>query len=273
MSNFMILLKKNLIEMARNKRVVIFPVIFIAIAIISAVSAKYIPVILEMLLETVNEPGLEQLLIMKPTVADSYVQFISNFSQVSVLVVGIMFANTITKEKKKGTYANLKMNGVSDNDIVLSHFLSQIILITFSFLLSVAVFVVLNIVLFNQVMGLRGLVANLYIYLMLLATICFSLFCSCLFNKKGAGYLTVILTYFGLTFIEVMPKINRVSPFHLTTLGNNLMYYSYYSISNHLFTVSSCLIICALLVIFSLYVVKNKINNKKVMINDNTKGI
>jgi hypothetical protein len=92
------------------------------------------------------------------------------------------------------------MNGVKDKDIVLSHLVSQIILVGISYLFSVAIFVLLNIILFNQIMGFRGLVALSYIFLLLLVTIIFSLFASCLSKKSGRAYLLVILSPFMTIF-------------------------------------------------------------------------
>lgn len=268
MANFKILLKKNIVEMVRNKRIVIFSVIFATLSVISALTAKYLPVLLKLLLTGLDENGLGTLLIFEANVANSYMQYISNFGEIGILVVGVLFVGAIVKEKSKGTYASLKMNGVKDCEIVFSHLVSQILLITVSYLISVALFVVLNIILFKQIMGVRGLVTLVYIYLLLLVTVCFSLFVSCLCKKSGKAYLFVILSYFGIGLIEVFPRINRINPFHLLTLSNNLMYTLEYSLSEHLLTALSSLAFCVVFVIISLFIVKNKINNKKVDDND-----
>lgn len=268
MANFKILLKKNLIEMIRNKRIIVFAFVFIALSLISALTAKYLPVILEPLLSGLEDTGEGSLILFDGTVADSYLQYISNFSEISVLLVGIMFVNTIVKEKSKGTYSNLKMNRVKDREIVLSHLVSQIILVTVTYLVSVAVFVLLNIILFKQIMGVRGFIVLLYIYLVMLVATCFSMFVSCLCKKSGKAYLLVILSYFVFGLLEILPKINRINPFHLITLSSNLMYYKEYSLNEHLLTTLSSVGICVVLVIVSLLVVKNRINNKRGNDND-----
>ena len=268
MANFMVLFKKNLIEMVRNKRIIVFSVIFVILSLISALTAKYIPVLVELLLGEMKD-----VFIFDATVADSYVQFISNFGQIAVLLIGIMFASTITKEKSKGTYASLRMNGVKDYQIVLSHLVAQIILVTVSYLLSVAFFAVLNIFLFRQIMGARGIVSLVYIYLVMLATICFSLFCSCVCKKSGKAYLLVILSYFVLGIVEIIPRVNMFNPLHLLTLGTNLMYYENYSSKEHLITSLVSFLICVVLVVLSLLLVRNRINNKKVIASDKARRI
>ena len=272
MGNFVILLKKNLIEMVRNKRVLIFSIVFILISAISAVSARFLPEIFTLLLEELDGAS-GGLYIDKATVADSYVQFIANMGEIAVLLVSIIFVGTIIKEKSKGTYDVLKMNKVNDKEIVLSHFVAQVMLVSISYVLSVAIFVVLNILLFNQIMGVRGFVVLMYVYLLLLFVIAFSLFTSCLCKKSGKAYLIVILGYFGMSILEVIPYINQINPFHLLTVSSELIYYKSYSVKENLITAFSSLFIIISLVVVSLFVVKNKINNKKVDGNDFTERV
>ena len=255
--------------MIRNKKVIVFGIVFVALSVISVLSAKFLPIILEALLEGMENEVGQQILIMDSSVADSYVQYISNFSQIGIFLVGILFATAITKEKDKGTYDSLKMNRVKDSEIVFSYLVSQIIVISLCYFISVSVFVLLNILCFRQIMGLRGLVAILYIYLLLLITVCFVMFVSCFCKKNRMAYLIVILSYFGVSILEVLPRINKFNPYHLITIGYNLMYYPEYSLKEHLVTSLFTLMLCVLFVFVSLLIVKNKINNKKVETNDN----
>lgn len=274
MANFKILLKKNLLEMVRNKRIVIFSLVFVVISIISALTAKYLPVLLDFLLSGLEEDaGIGSLLVFDGTVADSYAQYISNFGEVSVLLIGIIFANTVVKEKNKGTYSTLKMNRVKDREIVLAHLVSQVILISVSYLVSVAVFVLFNILLFKQIMGVRGFIVLTYIYLLMLVAICFSLFVSCFSKKNGWAYFWVILSYFVFGLLEILPRINRVNPMHLLTLSSSLMYVEDYSLNEHLLTSFSTVGICVVLVVLALFIVRNKIDNKRVIQNDNESRI
>ena len=266
MRNFIILLKKNLLEMIRNKRIIIFGLVFVAISIISALTAKFLPELYKLLLGSM-EMG-DMYIVKEGTVADSYVQFIANMGEVTVLLIGIMFANVITKEKTTGTYQTLKMNNVKDHEIVLSHFVAQVLLVTLSYTLSVAALVVLNILFFNQIMGLRGFVVLIYIYLLLLVTIGFSLLSSCICKKSGKSYLVVILSYFGFMILDLVPRINKVNPFHLLTISTELMYTEAYVLKDHLLTSLSSFGIIIILVILSLLFVKNRINNKREIMNE-----
>ena len=274
MGNFRILLKKNLLEMIRNKKIIIFGVVFVILSVLSAGIAKVLPILLEFLLEGIESNEFSGLYISKATVADSYIQYISNMGETAILLIILMFAGTITKEKKNGTYDSLKMNNVKDKEIVLAHFVSQVILITVSYALSIAIFAILNILLFRQIMGLRGIVILTYIYLLLLVALAFTLFASCISKTTGKAYLIVILGYFGASLLEIIPRVNVINPFHLLSVSNKLVSYEVYSLKENLITSISTLIIGVILVIISVFVVKNKINNRKVISNgNNTEGI
>ena len=270
MVNFVILLKKNLIEMVRNKRIIIFSIAFVAISLISAVMAKFLPELFKWLFDTLGEDGTNiGMMIGDASVADSYVQFVSNVTEIMVLLIIIFFTGTIIKEKKTGTYDNLKMNGVKDHEIVLAHFVAQVILVTLSYIVGVAFFVLLNILLFRQIMGIRGVVALLYIYLTMLFVIAASLFVGCLFKKNFWAYFLAIIGYFALSFVDIIPHINKFNPFHLLTISMNLMYSESYSLSEHLITSIVTVLLTAGLVIVSLFIVKNKINNRKEITSEN----
>lgn len=269
MRNFVTLLKKNLLEMIRNKKIIVFGIVFVAFAIISVVSARFLPLLVEWIL---SEAGGEAAFILDPTVADSYVQFIGSMDDIAMLLVPLMFVATIVKEKVTGTYAVLKMNKVKDKEIVLAHLTAQVIIISLCYLLSVAVFVILNILVFKQIMGIRGFIVLLYLYLLLIFNMCLSLFVSCLSKKKGKSYLLFILIYFAMSIVSIIPKVNLFLPSNLLTLGNELVMYETYTLSEHLISVISSILISGLLVVGAILLVKNRINNK-VSNDDNSKRV
>ena len=117
-------------------------------------------------------------------------------------------------------------------------------------------------------MGLRGFVVLVYIYLLLLVTIAFSLFSSCVCKKSSKSYVLVILSYFGFMLLDLIPRINKINPFHLLTISTELMYTEAYVLKDHLLTSLSSFGIIIILVILSLLFVKNRINNKREIMNE-----
>ena len=110
MGNFKILLKKNLIEMVRNKRLIVFSIVFLSISLFSALTAKVLPGLIDWLFESLGQDGSYiSTLLGGDTVAGSYMQFISMITDVGLLLIIIFFVGTLIKEKKTGTYDVLKM--------------------------------------------------------------------------------------------------------------------------------------------------------------------
>ena len=147
MGNFIELLKKDLLEIKRSKKWIISIVAFVLLAIISAVSAKILPELMNMALK---DTGFEFLLPSVPSIADSYLQFIANIGEMGLILIIVMSVTYLIKEKLMGTYYTLKNNNVDDSQIVLSHFISKLIMFTISYLASIIVFVSLNLILFNE---------------------------------------------------------------------------------------------------------------------------
>ena len=78
----------------------------------------------------------------------------------------------------------------------------------------------------------------------------------------------VILSYFGFMLLDLIPRINKINPFHLLTIGTELMYTEAYVLTDHLLTALSSFGIVIILVILSLFLVKNRVNNKREIVNE-----
>lgn len=256
MDNFKILLKKNFLEFKRTKKWIVFLIVFPVIAILSSVLAKVLISALAPIFEMIG-------LTYEPTIADSYAQFVANMAETGYLLIAIMFSVSLVKEKSSSTYYVLKSNGVKESDIVLSHFVSKLILITASYLASVVVFVVMNLILFRAYTGYRGVVSLSFTYLLLVFALCFSLFVSSFVNKKSHGYIIAIASYFVFSILYVIPKIDVFTPFYALTLSNDIMYEYSHNISDFVINGVSLVVICIGLIIGSIYLFKNKVDNGK----------
>ena len=260
MGNFIELLKKDLLEIKRSKKWIISIVAFVLLAIISAVSAKILPELMNMALK---DTGFEFLLPSVPSIADSYLQFIANIGEMGLILIIVMSVTYLIKEKLMGTYYTLKNNNVDDSQIVLSHFISKLIMFTISYLASIIVFVSLNLILFNEYAGIRGVVSLFYIYLTIIFSLSLSLFVSSICRKKSSGYALGIVLYFILTILSGIPYIDKYNPLYCLNLANDIMMKSDYVISEYIYTLSITLIMSIVLVVSSIVFFKNKINNKK----------
>ena len=260
MNNFKVLLKKDLLELKRNKKWIIYITSFLIITLISVITARLLPELFNALLDVT---GIIEGMSYKVSVADSYMQFVANMGEIGLLIILIMFSNTLVKEKSSGTYNLLTSNGVKEYKIVLSHFLSKLILITISYLVSIGLFVGLNLIIFKEYTGFRGVCSLTYLYLTMVFALTLGIFISSVVKKKNLGIILSIVIYFILSILSVFPYIDIYNPLYALTLANEVMTSVDYKLSDYLINLFMLLASSATLLIGSIYVFKNKIDNRK----------
>ena len=260
MDNFILLLKNNLLEFKRTKKWWIYLLTFSLVTIFSVISARVLPELLNVVL---SESGLGEMFAYEVSVADSYVQLIANFGEIIWLLIAIMFSSVLVKEKNSGTYYMLKSNGVNEKSIVLAHFVSKMILITISYLLSLVIFVPLNLELFKQYTGVRGVVSLSFLYMILVFALSLALFISSLVNSKSKGYIVMIGVYFALTLLAIFPYIDIYNPMYGLTLASEVIVNDDIKISDYVVNGSIILIASIGCLLASIYCFKNKIDNRK----------
>ena len=220
MHSFLVLLKKDLLEIKRSSKWIIYILTFIFVTVLSVATARVLPEVFNLLFE---ETGLDGLFTYEVSVADSYLQYVANIGEICLLLIMIMFSTSLIKEKSNGTYYLLKNNGISDWKIVISHFVSKFILITVSYLISIAVFIPLNLLVFNEYTGYRGVISLTYLYISLIFALSVALFVSSFCKKKSSAYAIAIVVYFTLTLLSAIPYIDVYNPLYSLILASNIM--------------------------------------------------
>lgn len=118
MNGFFAFLKKELLELSRSGRLIIFGIIFVMFGIMSPAIAKLTPWLFEMAADTIENQGF---VIGDVTVTafDSWAQFVKNIPMAMIVVI-IMFSGTFTGEYSKGTLIPIVTKGLSRNSVVIS---------------------------------------------------------------------------------------------------------------------------------------------------------
>jgi ABC-2 type transport system permease protein len=102
MSGFRILLGKELGEQVRTLRLVVLAIVFASFGILSPLTARYLPDLINML-------GADQLGIVitlpTPSLADAVDQMLKNVSQFGVLAAILLAMGSVATEKDRGTAA------------------------------------------------------------------------------------------------------------------------------------------------------------------------
>jgi len=255
MNNLKILLKNHFLEFKRTKKWLVYILVFTFIGIVSALTSKYLLPALSEIFEMMG-------LIYTTSIADSYIEFAANMGEISYLLIVIMFSTSLFKEKSSSTYYLLKSNGVKESEIVVSHYISKLILITLSYLASLLVYVPLNIFLFKSYTGYRGVVSLSYIYLLLVFALSFAVFISSFITKKSHGIVIGVVSYFVLTILSSIPNLDIFTPYYALTLSSNIMREQTHILKDYLINGFTTLLLSIGFVFLSIYLFKNKIDNR-----------
>ena len=115
MKTFLSLLKKEAIEGARTKKMISTFILFLFIGLISPLTAKLTPMILQSI-----ATGNIDINVAPPSEIDSWTQFFKNISQIGMYGLAIILSTQMANEFQKGTLINLLSKGLPRYQVVLS---------------------------------------------------------------------------------------------------------------------------------------------------------
>ena len=120
---FLSLLKKEAIEGARTKKMISTFTLFLFIGLISPLTAKLTPMILQSI-----ATGNIDINVAPPSEIDSWTQFFKNISQIGMFGLSIILSTQMANEFQKGTLINLLSKGLPRYQVVLSKIFYNFIL-------------------------------------------------------------------------------------------------------------------------------------------------
>jgi ABC-2 type transport system permease protein len=217
--NFLIVLRKEIMEQWRNKRLLIVAAVLVLFGLTSPLLAKFTP---DMLKSIPNLPAGLADIIPEPTLADAVGQYVKNMSQFGILLAVLLSMGAVTQEKERGTAALMLTHPVSRLTFLLSKFAA----LGISFTLSLAVAALgcwyYTLLLFEALpwgpfLALNGL--SLVVFCVYIAV---TLFCSTLARTQGAA---AGLAFGGLVLVAgvgSLPRLNEYSPGQLFNWGAGL---------------------------------------------------
>jgi ABC-2 type transport system permease protein len=132
MTGFRVLLGKELGEQVRTLRLVVLVIVFASFGILSPVTARYLP-------DLINRLGADQLGIVitlpPPSLADAVDQLLKNVSQFGILAAILLAMGSVATEKDRGTAAFVLTKPASRGAFLVA----KIVAIALDLLLAVAV--------------------------------------------------------------------------------------------------------------------------------------
>lgn len=208
MSNLSALIKKDLMEQWRTKKILILIIVLLFVAIGSPIFAKLTPE----LLKNISVPGMT-INLPDPTYVDSLDQFIKNTSQIALLVLVFVVAGAVVDEKNRRTLEMLLSKPVSRIDFITSKFISYFVSIGAVFVGASLTFYLYTVSVFSgfDIINFSIMAGNvlLYIFMIVSITILASTVVKNSIAAGGIGFISYIL--FG-TIFSLIESIKDFSP-------------------------------------------------------------
>ena len=239
---FMILLRKEMLEQLRMRKILITLAVFLVIGLMSPILAKYTPIILS------SVPDLPEGfvdLIPEPTLHNAIEQYVKNISQFGVLLVILLNMGSVAQEKERGTVAMLLTKPIRPTGIVVAKWTAAFATLLLGTIIAALGFTLYACLIFEPVHLVNFVLLNGLLVLFLSVYMTLTILASTLARSQlGAAALSFTLLVVVLVS-GTLPRIGDLLPGELLRLGTEIMTGT--GIVNN-----NTLAVCAGIILFSL---------------------
>lgn len=214
MNQLKVLVRKELLEQARTRKILILAIIFLFVALSSPILAKLTPEILK----GVSMPGLT-LNLPDPTYHDAIDQLIKNVSQLALLVLVFVVAGAITDEKSKRTLEIVLTKPVPRRSFIAAKFAAYFLSVGAIFYAACLLFYGYSLSLFGSFSAWNFLLMATAVLLYLLAIVSLTLLAS---TVVRGTILAGGLGFVGFLLLSIVPSlVPRVAHFFPSWIISN----------------------------------------------------
>ena len=130
MKGYTAFVKKEWIESIRTYRFLILGMVFLLLACLSPISARYMPEIIHAFM-----PSGMEMKLADPVAADAWLQFFKNFSQIGFFVTVILYSTVMSNEYTRGTLIPVLAKGLPRKYVILAKFTCACLSVTALYLI------------------------------------------------------------------------------------------------------------------------------------------
>jgi len=218
--NFLVVLRKELTEQWRTKRLLIVAAVLVIFGLVSPLLAKVTPDLLKSIPDM--PPGLADL-IPAPTLIDGVAQYVKNMSQFGILLAVLMSMGAVAQEKERGTAVMALTHPVSRLAFLLAKFAA--LGITFAASLAVGALGCwyYTLLLFDALAWGPFLALNGLMLVVFLVYVAVTLLCSTLARTQGAAAGLAFAALVLVAGLGSLPRIGEYFPGQLFSWGTSLV--------------------------------------------------
>jgi len=218
-NNFKTFAGKEFTENLRTKKLLALACVFILLALMSVLTARFMVEILTAALSA--EEAFAGMVIPDPVWTDSYAQLYSNLTQIGMLAFVMLFMGVILHEKSTGTIDLMLAKGLTPTVFVLSKYAVAGIIALAALYFAVFTTYVYTLLLFDY----GGQIGNILIGavplgVFMLMMLALTLMWSAIAKSTAISAMLGIVTFFLFIPIEFIPVVGLYSPSRL--LGHGL---------------------------------------------------
>ena len=214
MHNYLVFLRKEVIEIIRTKRIIGLAAVFLFFAFTSPLLARYMTEFIALLVPA--EETL-QFLIPDPMWTDSYAQFYSNIAQIGNITLILLFMGTIASERQRGTADLVFTKGLGHMSFVLTKFTVLSITVLLTMIASIAIVFLYTSLLFDTAGNLGDVLIGTLVYSkFLILVIALTIFASALSKSNVTAAMIGFLGFFAILILSAIPRIGDLLPGNLS---------------------------------------------------------
>ena len=211
---FLTLYHKEILENARNYKLISVVLIFAFFGLASPLAAYYIPDIMAYATKSQNI----KIEIPPPTYHDALMQYVKNISQMCVFIMIIINMGIVSGEKDRGTAVFLLVKPVSRKGFIFAKLASVFSISALALLTSFILCALYTYLFFNVIPVRIFILQNLLIYLYLICILSVTVMFSSLFSSQIPAGILTFFVWILFTLFSQFGKAGTYSPDHL--IGN-----------------------------------------------------
>ena len=210
---------KEITEGLRTKKIFVLACVFIFLAIMGVLMARFAGEIIEMLMGA-EGGGAMTIIMPDPVWSDSYAQFYSGLTEMGMVAFIMLYMGAILREKRTGTIDLMMAKGLTHASFVTAKFTVAAVTALLVLLVSVLVTYVYTLVLFDYAGNIGNVLFGavpfgVYMLMMLALTMMWSAI------AKSTAICAVLglATLFGFSLLNFIPVVGRFMPARLLGHG------------------------------------------------------
>lgn len=217
--NFFALIKKELKESIRSRRLYVLTLIFTFFGIVSPLAARYMPDIVESMTRSQNI----KIELPSPTWMDAVGQYIKNISQVCSFILIFFIMGVVAREKEKGTAIFVLVKPVSRTYFLLAKFISSWLNVLVALFFSMIFSIFYTMLFFENLPLYNFIYQNFLLLLNLLVLVSFTIFYSAIARSQLIAGILSFLTWIAFSISAQFGKPGEFSPSRLISESSMLV--------------------------------------------------